>query len=155
MVHAAITAERIIVSFDFFHLMAPARMDRHNYMDVVTQWLQGVHWESNITQQRVIQLHHSITKNQCCNVQRDQNITKKTLDYRELFTQLLDLSLNIYKQGCLIGKDHQKPQKSPGRDPASSEDHRPELAPRPHHHRSSPLNLRHFLLQNWLILYLA
>ena len=97
MVHATITAERIIVSFDFFHLMAPARMDRHNYMDVVTQWLQGIHWESNITQQRVIQLHHSITKNQCCNVQRGQNITKKTLDYRELFTQLLDFSLNISK----------------------------------------------------------
>jgi len=49
MVHATITAERIIVSFDFFHLMAPARMYRHNYMDVVTQWQQGVHWESNIT----------------------------------------------------------------------------------------------------------
>ena len=43
MVQAAITAERIIVSFDFFRLMAPARTDRHNYMDVATQWLQGVH----------------------------------------------------------------------------------------------------------------
>ena len=53
MVHATITAERIIVSFDLFRLMALARMDRHNYMDVVTQWLQEVHGKSNITQQRV------------------------------------------------------------------------------------------------------
>ena len=98
MVHAAITTERIIVSFDFFHLMAPTRMDRHNYMDVLTQWLQGVHGKSSITQQRVIQLHHSIIKNQCCSMQRrDQNISKKTSDYRKLFTQLLDFSLNISK----------------------------------------------------------
>jgi len=62
MVQAAITAERIIVSFDFFRLMAPARTDRHNYMDVATQWLQGVHGKNSITQQRVIQLHHSIIK---------------------------------------------------------------------------------------------
>jgi hypothetical protein len=86
--------------------MAPARMDRHNYMDVVTQWMQGVHGKSNITEQRVIQLHNSITKNKCCSVQRDQNITKKTSDYQEFFTQLLGFSLNIFKQGCLIGKGY-------------------------------------------------
>jgi len=45
-----ITAKRIIVSFDFFHLMVPTMLDMHNYMDAVTQWLQGAHWESNITQ---------------------------------------------------------------------------------------------------------
>jgi hypothetical protein len=101
MVQAAITAERIIVSFDFFRLMAPARKDRHNYMAVATQWLQGVHGKKNTT--------HTKTKKQkqCCSMQRwDQNITKKTSDYRKLFTQLLDFSLNISKQGPLIGKSY-------------------------------------------------
>ena len=37
---------------------------------------------------------------------RDQNISKKTSDYRKLFTQLLDFSLNISKQGPLIGKSY-------------------------------------------------
>jgi len=34
------------------------------------------------------------------------NGAKKTSDYRELFTQLLDFSLNISKQGPLIWKGH-------------------------------------------------
>ena len=36
--------------------MVPARMDRHNYMDVITQWLQAVHGKRNMLHQRVIQL---------------------------------------------------------------------------------------------------
>ena len=41
MVQAAITAERIIVSFDFFLLMAPASKDGRIIMDVLAQWMQS------------------------------------------------------------------------------------------------------------------
>jgi hypothetical protein len=51
----------------------------------------------------------SMTRNQCCGLRRqrrDQYITKKTSDYRELFTQLLHFPLNVSKHGPLIVKSY-------------------------------------------------